>query len=170
MGIFSVPDDAKTIEFDASAYSPESEMTITYSGNNPAKFFNAIPDLLKSSYRAGTSKYWDIKIAYDATSNGFTRICRIADGYDSYTSWSVLVRINGSQDFSTKEGSVTVVFEPELSASFAYGNRLQRWFYKMYYYNFYKSTFDKHVKRLRSFSDKFKQSLLELGGIEPPKN
>ncbi len=155
------------IKFEDNLTYPKEKETIKFKGEEPFKIYYKIGNLFKDVFELSGKDIFERKLKWDSTSEDkpFYVKWEIEKKIDTWTKIFVTVVVQGSQNSATRKGNIIITIVPAFITKVETGF-LQRTFWWLYYFIFYKKKRIHDFYFAKNLINKFKIEIGKLYGIE----
>ncbi|MFH1505526.1 MAG: hypothetical protein ABIE94_00875 [archaeon] len=153
-----------SLKLKADVLAPEHAKKLKFTGQHPSRFLKIVPDLMKSIFKLGGSKFYEDKIKWDVSTENtdFYGEWRGNDPKDERTSVWAKVKVFGSQN-KDKMGSIEIEVTGTLQTEFKYSNLMGKGLVLLYSRLFYSEQRRKYLAeakmRLEELENELKKEL-----------
>jgi len=149
---------------------PNETIVLRYTGPNPLRVCNLIPDLAEVVLEIEAKDVIEKVFKFDATGDPrwFYDVLSCQKGFDRWTKFARRFLVQGEQEVKTGKGNVEIRITGWLITSFEYSNFLQRAFWLFFNHAFYYRVRRRYYYIARDYLMRMRSELMEALGIRPP--
>ena len=157
------------LEIKTNVLAPEEDITREFEGDNPAKLFGLMNELIRSTFRVGAASFFEDKVKWDKLGDPveFFGQWRGKDSKDQWTTFWIKVVIIGKQNQKDKKGKVKVKIKPWLYTKMPYSTGLDKAMKTINMRSFYSNQIKAYVAAAKREIEKFDNEIRALFEAHP---